>query len=180
MGVITVAAVQAAPLPMTGLPVFGQSATLDAFVADTERVRAQIAGPALLVYPELHLFGTDDQPDEHHDQLLQAAAQPLEGEVISQLDVIARSLDAWLIPGSIYERTGFGEIFNTALIFSPTAGSLAPTARSSPGAPTSRPPPETASLPSLSPTSAASVSRCATTPGFQTSAGIWPGWARTL
>jgi predicted amidohydrolase len=119
MGVITVAAVQAAPLPVTGLPVFGQSATLDAFGADTERVRAQIAGPALLVYPELHLFGTDDQPDEHHDQLLQAAAQPIEGEVISQLGVIARSLDAWLIPGSVYERTGLGEIFNTALIFSP-------------------------------------------------------------
>src|SRR5215217_3179442 len=98
MGMITVAAVQAAPLPVTGLPVFGQSATLDAFGADTERVRAQIAGPTLLVYPELHLFGTDDRPDEHHDQLLQAAAQPLEGEVISQLGVSARSLDAWLIP----------------------------------------------------------------------------------
>jgi hypothetical protein len=65
---------------VTGLPVFGQSATLDAFSTDTERVRAEITGPALLVYPELHLFGTDDQSDEHHDQLLQAAAQPLDGE----------------------------------------------------------------------------------------------------
>jgi predicted amidohydrolase len=121
MGVITVAAVQAAPLPAAGLPVFGQSATLDAFGADTERVRAQIAGPALLVYPELHLFGTDHS-DEHRDQLLQAAAQPLDGELITQLGMIARGLDAWLIPGSIYERTGFGEIFNTALMFSPDGG----------------------------------------------------------
>jgi predicted amidohydrolase len=115
MGVVTVAAVQATPLPVTGLPVFGQSATLDAFSTDTERVRAQITGPPLLVYPELHLFGTDDQSDEHHDQLLQAAVQPLDGEVITQLGMIARGLDAWLIPGSIYERTGSGEIFNAAL-----------------------------------------------------------------
>src|SRR5215204_2891967 len=118
MGVITVAAVRAAPLPVTGQPVFGKSATLDAFAADTERVRAQIAGPTLLVYPELHLFGTNDQPVETHDQLLQAAAQPLDGELITQLGAIARDIDAWLIPGSIYERTGHGEIFNTALMFS--------------------------------------------------------------
>ena len=51
MGVITVAAVQAAPLPVAGLPIFGQSATLDAFATDTERVRPRSPGPPYWCIP---------------------------------------------------------------------------------------------------------------------------------
>ena len=68
MSVITVAAAQAAPLSVTGLPVFGRDDTVAAFAADVRSVRSQISGPALLVYPEFHLFGTEDSPAEECDR----------------------------------------------------------------------------------------------------------------
>ena len=77
MSVITVAAVQAAPLSVTGLPVFGRDDTLAAFAADVRSVRSQISGPALLVYPEFHLFGIEDSPAEECDRLLRAAGRAL-------------------------------------------------------------------------------------------------------
>lgn len=124
MGVITVAAVQAAPLPVTGLSVFGREDTLSAFAADVRSVRAHISGPALLVYPEFHLFGTEDNPAEERDRLLRAAAEPLDSKLVIELGEIAREADAWLVAGSVCELGPNGEVFNTALVFSP-AGELA-------------------------------------------------------
>ncbi|OMC41990.1 hydrolase [Mycobacterium sp. GA-1841] len=65
------------------------------------------------MYPEIHLFGTED-PD-----LLAAAAEPLDGPLISALGEVARTADAWLIPGSVCELGENGEIFNTAVVFAP-------------------------------------------------------------
>ena len=124
MSVITVAAVQAAPLSVTGLPVFGRHDTVAAFAADVRLVRSQISGPALLVYPEFHLFGTEDSPAEECDRLLRAAAEPLDSDLIAGLAEIARDVGAWLIPGSVCELGTNGEVFNTAVVFSPD-GSLA-------------------------------------------------------
>ena len=119
MSVITVAAVQAAPLSVTGLPVFGRDDTLAAFAADVRSVRSQISGPALLVYPEFHLFGTEDSPAEECDRLLRTAAEPLDSHLIARLAEIACDVRAWLIPGSVCELGTNGEVFNTALVFSP-------------------------------------------------------------
>jgi predicted amidohydrolase len=116
---ITVAAVQAAPLAAAGLPVFGRSDTLTAFAAHVHAVRSQIAGPALLVYPEIHLFGTEDRPTAERKRLLRDAAEPLDGELVTRLGQIARDADAWLVPGSVCELRPGGEPFNTALVFSP-------------------------------------------------------------
>ena len=124
MSVITVAAVQAAPLSVTGLPVFGRHDTVAAFAADVRSVRSQISGPALLVYPEFHLFGTEDSPAEECDRLLRAAAEPLDSDLIAGLAEIARDVGAWLIPGSVCELGTNGEVFNTAVVFSPD-GNLA-------------------------------------------------------
>jgi predicted amidohydrolase len=118
-GTITVAAVQAAPLAAAGLPVFGRSDTVTAFAADVHAVRSQIAGPALLVYPEIHLFGTEDRPTAERKRLLRDAAEPLDGELVTRLGEIARDAGAWLVPGSVCELRPGGEPFNTALVFSP-------------------------------------------------------------
>ena len=119
MSVITVAAVQAAPLSVTGLPVFGRHDTVAAFAADVRSVRSQISGPALLVYPEFHLFGTEDSPAQECDRLLRGAAEPLDSDLIAGLAAIARDVGAWLIPGSVCELGTNGEVFNTAVVYSP-------------------------------------------------------------
>jgi predicted amidohydrolase len=116
---LTVAAVQSAPLPAAGLPVFGSDDTLTAFEADVRRVRSQIAGPALLVYPEIHLFGTDDRTLVTSERLLRDAAEPIDGELVTRLGEIARNADVWLVPGSVCESGPGGELFNTALVLNP-------------------------------------------------------------
>jgi predicted amidohydrolase len=116
---ITVAAVQAAPLAAAGLPVFGRYDTVSAFAAHVHAVRSHIAGPALLVYPEIHLFGTEDQPTAERKRLLRDAAEPLDGELVTRLGEIARDTGAWLVPGSVCELRPGGEPFNTTLVFSP-------------------------------------------------------------
>ncbi|ORA26015.1 carbon-nitrogen hydrolase family protein [Mycobacterium aquaticum] len=112
-GSITVAAVQATPLAMEGLPVFGRTDTVTEFAADVVRVREQVTGPALIVYPEIHLFGTDDA------ETLAKAAEPLDGPLIAALGEVARAADAWLVPGSVLELGDNGELFNTAPVFAP-------------------------------------------------------------
>jgi predicted amidohydrolase len=116
---ITVAAVQSAPLAAAGLPVFGRDDTLSAFAADVAAVRSHTTGPALLVYPEIHLFGTEDRASADDKRLLGEAAEPLESELVARLGEIARDADAWLVPGTVCELGPGGELFNTALVFSP-------------------------------------------------------------
>lgn len=112
-GSITVAGVQAAPLDIAGLPVFGRQDTVAQFRADVLRVRSAVTGPALIVYPEIHLFGTEGT------DMLAAAAEPLDGPLIAALGEVARSVDAWLVPGSVCELGENGELFNTAPVFAP-------------------------------------------------------------
>jgi predicted amidohydrolase len=129
LSAITVAAVQAGPLRALGLPRFGRDATLAAFEADVMRVRDGIQpGPALLVYPELHLFGTDEHSDADREQVLRAAAEPLDSELVQRLSRIARASGVWLIPGSVCESGSGGALFHTALVFAPD-GTLAGTYR---------------------------------------------------
>lgn len=116
---ITVAAVQSAPLAAAGLPVFGRDDTVSAFAAHVDAVRSHTTGPALLVYPEIHLFGTEDRPSAERKQLLCDAAEPLESELVTRLGEIARDADAWLVPGTVCELGPGGELFNTALVFCP-------------------------------------------------------------
>ena len=177
MSVITVAAVQAAPLSVTGLPIFGRHDTVAAFAADVRSVRSQISGPALLVYPEFHLFGTEDSPAQECDRLLRAAAEPLDSDLMAGLAEIARDDGAWLIPGSVCELGTNGEVFNTAVVFSPTGPWPAPTARSFLGDHMSGPRPVTKWSPSTCRRSGGSDCPSVTTHGSRKSVGTWPGWA---
>ncbi|KRE30613.1 hydrolase [Agromyces sp. Soil535] len=73
-----------------------------------------------MVYPELHLFGSETWPDAERNARLQASAVPIDGNLTDTLGDIARQAGVWLIPGSICERGEHGELFNTAVVFSPT------------------------------------------------------------
>ncbi len=105
---LTVSAVQAEPVTI--------GADLTAFRADTA---ARGAHADLVVYPELHLFGSEVWPDEERNAQLRQSAVPLNGELVAELSDVAREASTWLIPGSICERGPRGELFNTALVFSP-------------------------------------------------------------
>lgn len=108
---LRIAAVQAAPVPL-GTP-------LDVFAADLARVVAENAGVEFVIYPELHLFGSEaEAPDARNDSLRRSAA-PLDGALIAALGEIARDTGVWLLPGSVCELGPHGELFNTAVVFSP-------------------------------------------------------------
>lgn len=106
---IRIAAVQAPPHPL--------GAPLDDFAAE---VRALVAEhhPDLVVYPELHLFGADDPDLEVQNARLRAGAVDVD-EFVAPLAALAHELGVWLLPGSIVERNGAADPFNTAVLLSP-------------------------------------------------------------
>jgi predicted amidohydrolase len=113
---LPVALVQASPIPAAGaVPVFA---------ADVEKLLAQRPESRLAAYPELHLCGVSGTDDERLEQL-QAAAEPLDGPRGRQLAELAGDLKVWLAPGSVCERGPGGELYNTALVFSPTGEQIA-------------------------------------------------------
>ena len=112
---LDLAAVQAPPLAI--------GAPLAAFESDLNGVLAASPGVQLVVYPELHLFGTAPGNVDEVNRMLSASAVCLEDQLIDDLGAIAREAGVWLLPGSICERGRSGELFNTALVFSP-AGTL--------------------------------------------------------
>ncbi|MDJ0338953.1 carbon-nitrogen hydrolase family protein [Cryobacterium sp. PH31-O1] len=111
---VRISAVQAAPLPLSG--------PLDDFAAQVHRVVTDDPTVQFVVFPELHLYGTETGPaatlQQRNDRLL-ASAVPLDDELIVALGAIAREAGVWLLPGSICERGPAGELYNTALVFSP-------------------------------------------------------------
>ncbi|WP_171002018.1 carbon-nitrogen hydrolase family protein [Bifidobacterium moukalabense] len=75
--------------------------------------------PELIVFPEMHLFGTGDL-DEEHAYLAQCdVASDMHDELMDNFGHLAKELGIWLIPGTIPERNAEGGIFNTAPVFSP-------------------------------------------------------------
>jgi predicted amidohydrolase len=111
--VLRVAAVQAPPRAI--------GADLAPFADEVGRLAEE--GARLVVFPELHLFGPESHPDPERNAALDAAAVPLADPFVARLGAIAREHGVWLLPGSICERGDAGELFNTALLFSP-AGDL--------------------------------------------------------
>ena len=84
-----------------------------------EVAAAAADGAALVAYPELHLFGPEQHAPEERNRALDAAAVTLGDPLLDDLAGIARDAGVWLVPGSICERGPRGELFNTALVFSP-------------------------------------------------------------
>jgi len=115
---LPIAVVQAGPRPI--------GADLGPFAADVGEHAA--TGARLVVYPELHLFGSETFPPPDRNAALRASAIGLDDPLVTELGGIARDAGVWLVPGTICERGPAGELFNTALCFAPD-GRLAATYR---------------------------------------------------
>ncbi len=108
---VRIAAVQAEPIPV-GSPV-------DVFATDLRAILDDDPLIEFVMYPELHLFGAEAVAPAERNALLRASAVPLDGDLIASLGAIARNAGVWLLPGSICERGPAGELYNTAIVFSP-------------------------------------------------------------
>lgn len=110
---LPIAVVQAAPrLAVGAAPAFAQ------FACEVEALTADFPSVCMVVYPEAHLCGVSGSPVERVEQL-QAAAEPLNGPRSGALAALAGDLGIWLVPGTVCERGPSGELFNTALVYSP-------------------------------------------------------------
>lgn len=107
---LPIALVQALPCPA--------ERPVSAFASDVETLLAEHPGTRLAAYPELHLCGVDGDRADRVERL-QAAAEPLDGRRTRELAQLAGDLKIWLAPGSVCERGDAGELYNTALVFSP-------------------------------------------------------------
>ncbi|MET7603770.1 carbon-nitrogen hydrolase family protein [Streptomyces avermitilis] len=106
------------PLALAQLPPRPAHAPLSGFAAEAESILARFPHTRMAVFPELHLCGVDALGAEAHEQLREIA-EPLDGPRVKELAELAGDLGVWLLPGSVCERGPAGELFNTALAFSP-------------------------------------------------------------
>jgi predicted amidohydrolase len=107
---LPIAAVQAVPLPV-------ESALKD-FAEHAEGVAADFPQAELLVYPELYLCGLDGRAAER-DAHMAEVAEPLDGPRVETLRQVAGDVGRWIVPGSVYERSAEGDVYNTTVLLSP-------------------------------------------------------------
>lgn len=109
---LKIAAVQAEPRAI--------GAPLEDFAAEVRTLVGEHRGIDMIVFPELHLFGSEHVSQAGRNDALLASAVRLDDELIARLGDIARENGVWLIPGSICERGPGTEVYNTAVVFSPS------------------------------------------------------------
>ncbi|MGO2110765.1 MAG: carbon-nitrogen hydrolase family protein [Pseudoclavibacter sp.] len=97
-------------------------APLEQFADDIASTMGKHPGIDLLVYPEMHLHGTEHLPEAERPAALEAAAVALDSSEVRAIGAIAKQHGIWLVPGSIGERGPRGEFFNTQLLFAPDGG----------------------------------------------------------
>jgi len=107
---LPIAAVQAEPVPVEG--------AVDVFAASAAGVAADFPQAELLIYPELYLCGLNGRAEER-DAHMAEVAEPLDGPTLRRLREIAGDLGRWLLPGTLYERSAEGDIYNTSVLLSP-------------------------------------------------------------
>jgi len=88
------------------------------YTREIEKILSGSSETQMVVYPELHLFGSDTSA-----KALQEIAQSLDSKFVADLGEIAKRFGIWLIPGSIVEPAPNNGVYNTALVFNP-AGEL--------------------------------------------------------
>jgi predicted amidohydrolase len=107
---LPIAAVQAEAIPVEG--------SVEVFAKHVAGVAADFPEAELLVYPELYLCGLNGRAEER-DAHMAEVAEPLDGPRVRRLRELAGDLGRWLVPGSVYERSSAGEVYNTTLLLSP-------------------------------------------------------------
>jgi predicted amidohydrolase len=106
------------PLPLALVQDAAQPAgDLAPFASRLEKLTLAHPDAQLFVYPELHLAGAGENQSE--GELALASAEALDGPRGRALSELAGDLKLWLAPGSVYERGQDGQIYNTAVVYSP-------------------------------------------------------------
>jgi formamidase len=120
MRTFPIAAVQTSPV------VADPETTWALYEAQVRAIAATFAEVRLILHPELFLAAAGGLLDEQRGYPRKAATQ-VPGPLTERLGALARETRRWLVPGSVYERSGF-ELYNTTLVVAPD-GRLAATYR---------------------------------------------------
>jgi formamidase len=96
------------------------AATWRKFETEIRELRGRFEATRLFLYPELYLAasGPAAVPRPASDSPA-TIAEPIPGPLTDRLSSLAVELDAWLVPGSFYERGEDGEVYNTAVAIAP-------------------------------------------------------------
>ena len=91
------------------------------FVQNVQNLAEQRPNVRLMVYPELHLCGTEaGRPTARLEDL----AEPIDGPRDRELAALAGDLGLWLVPGSVFERSD-GAVYNTLPVYAPSGRRVA-------------------------------------------------------
>jgi predicted amidohydrolase len=106
---------RALPIAVVQQPPVAVTEPFDTFADSVRALLRRFPRTRLVAYPELHLFGVDSA------RQLVEAAEPIDGPRVKALAELAGELGVWLLPGSLAESDDEhpGQVFNTAVAFSP-------------------------------------------------------------
>lgn len=107
------------PLALVQAPSRPAATALPEFAAEVRGLVADFPRTQMIIYPEYHVCGVDGATPEERTAQYNDIAEPLDGPRVRQLADLARSVGRWLLPGTVVERGPEGELWNTAVVFSP-------------------------------------------------------------
>ncbi|MFC1429667.1 carbon-nitrogen hydrolase family protein [Streptacidiphilus sp. N1-3] len=113
MRTLAVAAIQTAPVPLD------LEASWQRFADQVRSTRALFPHVQLVVVPELLLAAEAPLLRPCPEDWMQRAAVTVPGPLTDRICALAVETGLWLVPGSVFERAGDGNIYNTALAVSP-------------------------------------------------------------
>lgn len=93
-------------------------ATLDKMSDVTRQIRLHFPWVRMVVFHELAISGLVQFVTPHETDIWRRTAETIPGTLTDRLSSLARETGLWLVPGSMYERSG-EHIYNTALVISP-------------------------------------------------------------
>jgi formamidase len=110
---LTVLSAQARPV------AWDPDATLRKFEHDVRMFRRAYPHVDLYLYPEVYLSGEDPWTGGAPKDFERRAAEPIPGPRTERIGKLAARVRRWICAGSVLERDG-DDLYNTALVFSPT------------------------------------------------------------
>ncbi|MYW69771.1 carbon-nitrogen hydrolase family protein [Streptomyces sp. SID8379] len=113
MRTLAIAALQTTPVP------HDLEATWQRFADQVRSTRDLFPHVQLVVVPELLLAAEGALLQPAPDDWMEQAAVTVPGPLTDRICALAVETGLWLIPGSVYERTEDGRLYNTALAISP-------------------------------------------------------------
>jgi predicted amidohydrolase len=112
------------PVVAAQVPARDPATALDELEAEVHELMADFPRTRLIVYPEYHTCRVLGAPEVRRERYA-ALAEPLDSPRSERLAAIAHRAGVWLVPGTIIEAGPAGEVFNTAVAYSPRGERMA-------------------------------------------------------